>query len=63
MSEQFEMIAKTFQGLEEILAEELTTLGANDIQIGRRMVSFTGDKRMMKFTTRYRPFHGKSILM
>ena len=45
MSEQFEMIAKTFQGLEEILAEELTTLGANDIQIGRRMVSFTGDKR------------------
>ena len=47
MSEQFEMIAKTFQGLEEILAEELTTLGANDIQIGRRMVSFTGDKKMM----------------
>ena len=47
MREQFEMIAKTFQGLEEILAEELTTLGANDIQIGRRMVSFTGDKRMM----------------
>lgn len=47
MSEQFEMIAKTFQGLEEILAEELTVLGANDIQIGRRMVSFTGDKRMM----------------
>ena len=32
MSEQFEMIAKTFQGLEEILAEELTALGANDIQ-------------------------------
>lgn len=47
MSEQFEMIAKTFQGLEEILAEELTALGANDIQIGRRMVSFSGDKRMM----------------
>ena len=47
MSEQFEMIAKTFQGLEEVLAEELTVLGANDVQIGRRMVSFTGDKRMM----------------
>lgn len=47
MSEQFEMIAKTFQGLEEALAEELTTLGANDVQIGRRMVSFTGDKEMM----------------
>ncbi len=41
------MIAKTFQGLEEVLAEELTALGANDIQIGRRMVSFTGDKEMM----------------
>lgn len=47
MSEQFEMIAKTFQGLEEVLAKELTALGANDIQIGRRMVSFTGDKRML----------------
>lgn len=47
MSEQFEMIAKTFQGLEEILAEELTTLGANEVQIGRRMVSFSGDKEMM----------------
>lgn len=41
------MIAKTFQGLEEVLAEELTSLGANDVQIGRRMVSFSGDKRMM----------------
>ena len=41
------MIAKTFQGLEEVLAKELTALGANDIQIGRRMVSFSGDKEMM----------------
>ena len=45
--EEFELIAKTFQGLEEVLAQELTELGANDVQIGRRMVSFTGDKRMM----------------
>ena len=43
----FELIAKTFQGLEEILAKELTELGADDIQIGRRMVSFTGNKMMM----------------
>ena len=43
----FELIAKTFQGLEEVLAKELTELGADDIQIGRRMVSFTGNKRMM----------------
>lgn len=43
----FEMIAKTMAGLEEVLAEELTSLGANDIQIGRRMVSFTGDKALL----------------
>lgn len=47
MESQFELIAKTFQGLEEVLAQELTELGANDVQIGRRMVSFTGDKEMM----------------
>ena len=41
------MIAKTFQGLEEVLAKELVALGANNVQIGRRMVSFTGDKEMM----------------
>ncbi|KAA6344305.1 Ribosomal RNA large subunit methyltransferase K/L [termite gut metagenome] len=44
---QFKMIAKTFQGLEEVLAKELITLGANDVEIGRRMVSFSGDKEMM----------------
>ena len=50
MSEQsFEMIAKTFQGLEEVLAQELTALGANEIEIGRRMVSFSGDKEMLVF--------------
>src|SRR5574344_974143 len=47
MKEEFELIAKTFQGLEEVLAKELTELGAGDIEIGRRMVSFTGDKEMM----------------
>ena len=40
--ETFELIAKTFQGLEEVLAQELTELGADEIQIGRRMVSFVG---------------------
>ncbi len=42
-----ELIAKTFQGLEEVLAQELIELGANDVQIGRRMVAFSGDKEMM----------------
>lgn len=44
---EFELIAKTFMGLEPVLAQELTQLGANNIQIGRRMVSFTGDQEMM----------------
>ena len=45
--QEFELIAKTFQGLEEVLAQELTELGANNVQIGHRMVSFSGDKAMM----------------
>ena len=44
---EFELIAKTFQGLEEVLAKELIDLGANNVQIGRRMVTFTGDQEMM----------------
>ena len=46
-NENFTLIAKTFQGLEEVLAKELTVLGAENVEIGKRMVSFTGDKRMM----------------
>lgn len=45
--QEFEMIAKTFQGMEGILAEELTNLGANNIQIGRRMVSYTGNQELL----------------
>ena len=47
MEQEFELIAKTFMGLEPVLARELTQMGANNVQIGRRMVSFTGDKEMM----------------
>jgi putative N6-adenine-specific DNA methylase len=43
----FEMVAKTLYGLEEILAEELIGLGANGVQIGRRIVSFEGDKELL----------------
>ena len=45
--EQFTLIAKTLHGLEEVLAKELETLGAQDIKQGIRMVSFTGDLEMM----------------
>lgn len=47
MEQKFELIAKTFMGLEPILAKELARLGAEDVKIGRRMVSFTGDKEAM----------------
>ena len=46
-SHSFEMVAKTLSGLEEILAGELIELGANNVQIGRRMVSFEGDKELL----------------
>lgn len=44
---EFKIIAKTFQGLEEVLAKELINLGANNVEIGRRMVAFTGDQEML----------------
>ena len=47
MENEFELIAKTFMGLEPVLASELVALGANNVVPGRRMVSFTGDKAMM----------------
>ena len=47
MKQSFEMAAKTLYGLEEILAEELIGLGANEVQIGRRVVTFEGDKELM----------------
>ena len=42
-TEKFEMVAKTFQGLEEILADELRGIGSLNVQPGRRMVAFEGD--------------------
>ena len=46
-NKEFEMLAKTFKGLEQVLATELVQLGANNVQVERRAVSFTGDKRML----------------
>ena len=39
----FEMIAKTYHGLEDVLAKELLQLGAQDIKTLRRAVKFKGD--------------------
>ncbi len=44
---EFKMIAKTMAGLEDVLAEELIGLGANNLEIGKRMVSFEGDLALM----------------
>ena len=45
MHQQF--IAKTLQGFEPILAKELMDLGAGDVEILKRAVSFSGDKTML----------------
>ena len=47
MNSNFDMVAKTFQGLEGVLAEELRGLGAEDVTPGKRMVSFRGDLAML----------------
>ncbi|MFA8433231.1 MAG: class I SAM-dependent RNA methyltransferase [Marinifilaceae bacterium] len=44
---KFRLIAKTFHGLEEVLAKELEALGAEEINILKRAVSFVGDQEMM----------------
>ena len=46
-NEKFEIVAKTFQGLEGVLAEEITAIGGSDVKTGCRMVSFTGDKALL----------------
>lgn len=47
MEQNFKMIAKTLFGFEEILAKELRQLGAQNVEMGTRMVSFAGDKGFM----------------
>ncbi len=41
------MVAKTFQGLEDILRDELIALGAENVELGTRMVTFEGDQELM----------------
>lgn len=44
MDNNFKIVAKTLFGMEKVLAKELLDLGAQNIQIGNRIVSFMGDK-------------------
>ena len=46
-NDTFEMVAKTFQGLEGVLADELRSLGSENVEPGKRMVSFRGDLEML----------------
>ena len=47
MTDKFDMVAKTFLGLEGVLADELRAMGAEDVTEGNRVVSFKGDKEML----------------
>ena len=47
MTDRFDMVAKTFLGLEGVLADELRALGAEDVTEGNRVVYFKGDKEML----------------
>jgi putative N6-adenine-specific DNA methylase len=47
IKKEFTMIAKTMAGLEDVLAEELIKLGANNLETGKRMVSFDGDLALL----------------
>ena len=46
-TKNFQMVAKTMAELEDVLAEELIALGAQNVEPGNRMVSFTGDKALL----------------
>ena len=47
MDNNFKMLAKTFYGMEKLLAKELKQLGATEVSEGTRLVHFTGDKGFM----------------
>ena len=45
--EKFKMVAKTMMGLEEVLADELRAIGAENIECINRAVTFEGDMRLL----------------
>lgn len=47
MGENFKIIAKTMYGFEDLVANEMKSLGAINVEKGMRMVSFEGDKGFM----------------
>lgn len=47
METKFQMVAKTFQGLEDVLRDELLEIGAENVELGLRMVTFEGDNEIL----------------
>lgn len=47
MEPAFSLAARTLPGLETLLEEELLAAGATDTSIGRRVVRFSGDRRVL----------------
>ena len=68
MESNFKMLAKTFYGMEGLLAEELKNMGAQDVEEGNRVVHFAGDKGLHCLHLRSRgaaaarPFSGVRLL-
>lgn len=59
---RFQMIAKTIEGLEQVLANELEQLGGTDIHLLKRAVSFHGTKKLL-YTANYMCRTALRILM
>lgn len=47
MNEVFEIVAKTFYGLEDILAQEVNKLGGKDIRVLNRAVKYSGGQELV----------------
>ena len=56
------LVAKTLYGLENVLAEELTSLGASDVKTANRAVLFNGDKNLL-YRVNYCSRTALSVLM
>ena len=44
---KFKIVAKTFAGLENVLADEIKGIGGESVSVERRAVSFYGDQELM----------------
>ena len=55
-------VAKTLYGLEKVLAEELISLGAEDVKAVNRAVLFKGDKNLL-YKVNYCARTALSVLM